>query len=196
MMRDSAPLVITMSLRTMWSAKTPSSRDVRAASIARVSIVARPVERRLERVVELRQRDLGQEPEAAEVDAEDRHVAARRAAMRPAMPISVPSPPSTTIRSHSRGRSSRETVGRPRGHAGQRAPSRSRRPARTSRASSQPASSASTPDGGARGRASPSRPTRGCRIVRFSHARQVQEELAVAFGAGDRRLGHRDARQS
>ena len=61
----------------------------------------------------------------------------------------------------------------------------------TPRASSQPASSASTPDAASRPRLAV-RPTR----VIASAMSQVQEELAIAFGAGDRRLGHRDARQS
>ena len=196
MIRDSAPLVITTSFSTTRSAKTSPSRSVRARSIIRSSICAVPAEHRLERAVELGERDLGQEPEAAEVHAEDRHVARRRCAIRPAMPMSVPSPPSTTIRSHASGRSSRATVGRP--AAGRRAAAVSvSNTGSTSRASSQPASSASTPAAASRPLRRRDRPCdQHVEPARLTAAPQVQQEFAIAFHAGNRRLGHPGARQS
>ena len=79
MIRDSAALVMTTSFRTSSSANTLPSRSVRAWSIIRSSIGASPVEHGLERRVELVERDLGQEAQAAEVDAGDRHIDGRPA---------------------------------------------------------------------------------------------------------------------
>src|SRR5215467_13470831 len=63
-MRDSAPLVKTTSLSTM---RCGSDLPLRVASI----------DGRFERWIQLVDPDLGKEPEAAEVDAEDRDVASR-----------------------------------------------------------------------------------------------------------------------
>ena len=69
-------------------------RIVVARSIIRSSMRARAAERRFERRVQLGQRRLGQKSQAAEVDAEDRHVDAP-APMQSGHRSSVPSPPRT-----------------------------------------------------------------------------------------------------
>src|SRR5215211_4880111 len=90
----------------------------------------------------------------------------------------LPSPPSTTRRSHAFGRSSRATVGRP-------AVARDDLPNACDLLVVL-GGDGSTPDAAPRPRFAVS-PTR----LIASAMSQVQEELAVAFGAGNRRLGHR-----
>ena len=81
MMRDSAPLrdhdVVEheRDRRSGW----PLRAACAPRSIMRVSMCARPSSTASSDVVELGERDLGEEAEAAEVDAEDRDVGARRA---------------------------------------------------------------------------------------------------------------------
>ena len=100
MMRDSAALVNT----TSFSTTRRSTHAVAALDVRVQHHRARrrwPCRRapRSSVAYSSSMRDLGEEAQAAEVDAEDRHVASRLRAMRAAMPSSVPSPPRTTTRS-------------------------------------------------------------------------------------------------
>ena len=107
-MRDSAPLGDHDVVERPCARRScvRRGRDP-ARSISRSSMAARPASARFERRVQLGQRDLGEEPEAAEVDAEDRQVAPGLARCGPPSASSVPSPPRTSTRSTRSGRSSR-----------------------------------------------------------------------------------------
>ena len=131
MIRDSAPLVITTSLSDdvlANGAPSPARAAPRASARARCVRASRRARPRATSKSSW-QRDLGQEAEAAEVDAEDRHVAAG-AAMRPAIPMQRAV---TAEHQHEIARRGQVVAARrrPRSAGRRRAsPSRSRRPRR------------------------------------------------------------------
>ena len=164
-------------------------------SIIRVSTAAVPATTALERGVELGQRRLGEEAEAAEVHGEDRDVGRRRARCGRAVASSVPSPPRTTIRSTSDGSASaRDGAMRTAAFQRRAAPRRGRRrcPARFSQAIR-----SRTTRGPPSRRGLTTMPTRrdGQPVHGVSlsgpgvspHQNRMRQELPVAFGAGDGR---------
>ena len=78
MIRDSAALVITTSLRTSPIESSGCALLHDRAQHPPLLVAVRPVEHALEGRVQLGQRDLGEEAEAAEVDAQDGHRAVER----------------------------------------------------------------------------------------------------------------------
>ena len=76
MMRDSAPLVMTTSLSDEAVREDAAFAQRPRAQHHALVDTRLAVEHRFERLVELGERDLGEESEAAEVDAENRHARA------------------------------------------------------------------------------------------------------------------------
>ena len=165
-------------------------------SIIRVSTRGRAGDDALERGVELGQRRLGEEAEAAEVDGRGRRRRRRRGRCGRAVASSVPSPPSTTIRSTRDGSASAGTGamrGRCRRRAALASSSTGVDAARASSHGDQVAHDArpaveprldDDPD------AADGRPVHGVSLSgRGAGLTTIErcQELAVALGAGDRR---------
>ena len=191
-MRDSAVRVNTMSLS--------ATRDVVADSAAQhhpLVVLDAPGERGFERREQLRAGDLGEKAQRAEVDAEDRHVASRAAddvGHREQRAVAAEHEHQIGALRRSSSRVDDVALGR-RGMQLRGFVRPDRVDALLAAAS---ASSATSVSRAAARLGLVTMPTRidFAQAVDFAWRRQMHQELAVAFGAGDRRVDHGHARQS